>query len=76
MLISISYSVSCEVSGTKAVAAEGRSGDLNAEDLDTPFLLMGPRRKLKLSYNQICLSMFLAAACPDLVCVSLPYLVR
>ena len=42
MLISISDSVSCEVSGTEAVAvaAEGRSGDLKLEDLDTPFLLM------------------------------------
>ena len=42
MLISISDSVSPEVSGTEAVAvvAEGLSGDLNTEDLDTPFLLM------------------------------------
>ena len=42
MLISISDSVSREVSVTEAVAmdAEGLSGDLNAEDLETPFLLM------------------------------------
>ena len=41
MLISISDSVSHEVSRTEAVAAaEGHTGDLNAEDLDTPFLLM------------------------------------
>ena len=40
MLISILDSVSLEVSGTEAVAAEGRSGDLNPEDLDTPFLSM------------------------------------
>ena len=39
MLISIFDSVYHEVSGTEAVAAEGRSGDLNMEDLDTPFLL-------------------------------------
>ena len=39
MLISISDSVSLEVSGTEAVAA-GLCGDLNAEDLATPFLLM------------------------------------
>ena len=48
MLISISDSVSLDVSGTEAeaVAAEGLWGDLNAEDLETPFLLMlhkGPR---------------------------------
>ena len=42
MLISISDLVSCEVAGTEAdaMAAEGRSGDLKPEDLDTPFLLM------------------------------------
>ena len=42
MLISISDSVSREVSGTEAVAAdtEGLSGDLKVEDLETPFLLM------------------------------------
>ena len=40
MLISISDSVSHEVLGTEAVAAEGLSGDLNGEDLDAPFLLM------------------------------------
>ena len=42
MLISISDSVSREVSGTEAVAValEGHSGDLNAEDLNTPLLLM------------------------------------
>ena len=42
MLISISDSDSHEVSGTEAVAAdaESLSGDLNGEDLDTPFLLM------------------------------------
>ena len=42
MLISISNSASREVSGTEAVAvdAEGLSGDLNVEDLETPFLLM------------------------------------
>ena len=41
MLISISDSVSLEVSGTEAVvvAAEGLCGDLNVEDLETPFLL-------------------------------------
>ena len=42
VLISISDSVSHEVSGTEAVtvAPEGLSGDLNVEDLETPFLLM------------------------------------
>ena len=42
MLISIPDSVSGQVSGTEAeaVAPEGLSGDLNMEDLDTPFLLM------------------------------------
>ena len=42
MLISISDSVSLEVSGTEAVAvdAESLSGELNAENLETPFLLM------------------------------------
>ena len=42
MLISISDSVSREVFGAEAVAgdAEGLSGDLNVEDLETPFLLM------------------------------------
>ena len=42
MLIFISDSVSCDVSRTEAVAvdAEGLSGDLNEEDLETPFLLM------------------------------------
>ena len=42
MLISISDSVSLEVCRTEAVAvvAEGCSGDLNTEDLETPFLLM------------------------------------
>ena len=42
MLISISDSVSREVSATEAeaMAAKGCSGDLNPEDLDTPFLLM------------------------------------
>ena len=40
MLISISDSVCHEVLGTEAVAAEGCSGDLKPEDLDTPFLLM------------------------------------
>ena len=42
MLISISDSVSREVSGTEAVAAdaEGLSGDLNMEDFEAPFLLM------------------------------------
>ena len=42
MLISISDSVSLDVSGTEAeaVAAEGLRGDLNAEDLETPFILM------------------------------------
>ena len=45
MLISISDSVSHEVSGTEAVASEGCCGDLNVEDfskvlVDTPFLLM------------------------------------
>ena len=43
-MISISDSVSLEVSGTEAEAvaadAEGFSRDLNAEDLETPFLLM------------------------------------
>ena len=29
--------ISCEVSGTEAVATEGRNGDLNVEDLDTTF---------------------------------------
>ena len=42
MLILISDSVSMDVSPTEteAVAAEGLLGDLNAEDLETPFLLM------------------------------------
>ena len=44
MLISISDSVCLYVSGTEAeavaAAAEGLWGDLNAEDLETPFLLM------------------------------------
>ena len=42
MLISISDSVSLDVSGTEAeaAAAEGLWGDLNAEYLETPFLLM------------------------------------
>ena len=42
MLISISDSVSLDASGTEAevVAAEGLCGDLNAKDLETPFLLM------------------------------------
>ena len=42
MLISISDSVSCEVSGTDTVAvtSEGLSGNLSLEDLDTPFFLM------------------------------------
>ena len=40
MLISISDSVSREVSEAVATAAEGLCGDLNAEDLETPFLLM------------------------------------
>ena len=67
MLISISDSVSREVSGTEAVAPEGLSGDLNAEDLDTPFLLMWPHRKLKLSLNQVCLSKLFTVACPAFV---------
>ena len=56
MLISISDSVSLDVSGTEteAAAAEGLCGDMNAEDLETPFLLMQPRRKLKLSFSQVC----------------------
>ena len=29
-----------DISGTEAEAAEGLWGDLNAEDLETPFLLM------------------------------------
>ena len=39
MLISILDSVSLEVSGTEAVAAaaEGLSGELNAEDFETQF---------------------------------------
>ena len=42
MLISISDSVSLEVSRTEAVAAaaEALYGDLKAEDLETPFLRM------------------------------------
>ena len=42
MLISISDSVSLDVSGTEAEAAatEGLWGGLNEEDLETPFLLM------------------------------------
>ena len=41
MLISISESVFQDISGTgAAAAAEGLWGDLNAEDLETPFLLM------------------------------------
>ena len=42
MLISISDSVSLDVFGTEAEAAAAESlwGDLNAKDLETPFLLM------------------------------------
>ena len=42
MLISNSDSESLDVSGTEAedAAAEGLWGDLNAEDLETPFLLI------------------------------------
>ena len=40
MLISISDFVSLDVSGTEAAAAVGLWGDLNTEDLETPFLLM------------------------------------
>ena len=42
MLISISDSVSREASGTEAVAGavEGCTGELNTEDLETPFLLV------------------------------------
>ena len=42
MLISISGLVSLDVFGTEAeaAAAEGLWGDLNAEDLETSFLLM------------------------------------
>ena len=39
-LIFISDSVSLEVSEAVAAAAEGLCGDLNAENLETPFLLM------------------------------------
>ena len=69
MLISISDSVSLDVSGTEAeaVAAEGLWGDLSAEDLETPFLLMLPRRKVKLSFSQVCRSVLFSAACPDFV---------
>ena len=69
MLTSISDSVSLNVSGTEAeaVSAEGLWGDLNAEDLETQFLLMGPRRKLKLSFSQVCCSVLFSAACPDFV---------
>ena len=57
MLISVSDSVSREVSGSQAVAVapEGLSGDLNTKDLDTPFFVMWHRRNLKLSLNQVCL---------------------
>ena len=34
------HSVSLGVSGTEAEATEGLWGDLNTEDLETPFLLM------------------------------------
>ena len=40
MLISLSYSDSHEVSGTEAVTDKGLSGDYNAEDLNSPFILM------------------------------------
>ena len=40
MLICILDSVFLDVSGTEAEAAEGLWGDLNAGDLETPFLLM------------------------------------
>ena len=61
--------MSLEVSGTEAVAvaAEGLCGDLNAEDLETPFLLMWSRRKLKLSFSQVCRSMLFSAACSDFI---------
>ena len=61
MLISISDSVSCEVPGTEAVAAKGLCCDLNSEDLDRPFFLMGPPRKLKLCVYQVCLSVHFTA---------------
>ena len=64
MLISISDSVSLDVSGTEAeaAAAEGLWGDL-----EIPFLLMLPRRKLKLSFSQVCHSVLFSAACRDFV---------
>ena len=68
MLISISDSVSHEVSGIEAVAVapDSLSGDLNVEDLDSPLLLLWPRKKLNLSL-QVCLSVLFTAACPDFV---------
>ena len=78
MLISISDSVSLDVSGTEAAAAatEGLCGDLKAGDLETPFFLMLPHRKLKLSFSEVCHSVLFSAACPDFISVSLPYLVH
>ena len=40
--------------GTETMAAEGLWGNLNAEDLETPILLMRPHRNLKLSFRQVC----------------------
>ena len=34
------WGINIQISGTEAEAAEGLWGDLNAEDLETPFLLM------------------------------------
>ena len=42
----------------------------------TPFLLMWPRRKMKLSFSQVCRSVLFSAPYPDFVWVNLPYLVR
>ena len=78
MLISISDSVSCEVSGIEAVAVapDDLSGDLNTVDLDVPFLLIWLHKKLNLLCIQVCLSVLFTAACPDFVWVILHYLVH
>ena len=73
MLISIPDSVSREVSGMEAVAVtpDGLSGDLNAEDLDSHFLLIWPRKNLNLLCIKVCRSVLITAAFPDFLWVSL-----
>ena len=76
MLISISDSVSCEVSGTEAVAVapECLSGDLNAEN-SLPYDVTSKKLE-KTKSVQVCLLVLVTAACPDFVWVTLPYLVH